>query len=464
MTAHDKLLETYRASLDRLIKRIERLEASGRWSGVERRMVKEITRAVAELDKTAARQMEQIVIRSWEIAADNTRRALEVTAPLGGGLNTTAMQMIAENAADALVDANHRFGRRWEDNLRRIGLEMAAEKLSTAQTIRQAKARLTETLRDEGYTAFTDRNGRAVRLDAYAAMVARTTSREATNAATAQTCSDYNCDLVKVVTRLTSCHVCAAVRERVFSISGQDARFPPLNTVHGYKEGFKTIHPNCTCVLVPIVWDKQSPDEQARYLRDAGKPMDIDPRSAAEVARYNAAQRTNRDRSRDRRQYEAYKAVLGDDAPKTFSGFRASKRSGSEHWRRIQLDYRRRNRLAKNPSLTLPGAENAYAENTKFERYLFDPASERGYSKGVAFSSHLGYTKDNWDEMRREIISKAGRYPAKYAGDTERGPKYEQAMVLYGPKRNPMDVMVPWEIGADGPRMITAQPNRGRET
>lgn len=103
---------------------------------------------------------------------------------------------------------------------------------------------------------------------------------------------------------------------------------------------YKAVHPNCAHRLLPYIWDQKTEQEQKTALKDAQKPFDLDPRGEAERLRYEKVQRENAERLRDRKQWERYKAVLGDEAPKTLSAFRAMKRADSERWQDLTADYR----------------------------------------------------------------------------------------------------------------------------
>jgi hypothetical protein len=146
--------------------------------------------------------------------------------------------------------------------------------------------------------------------------------------------------LVRAASYKATCDVCAPIQGRIFSISGKDKRFPALSSVPGFDRGFKAIHPNCRHRLVPIVWEMCTEEEQTKYLADAGKPVKGDTRGAKEVEAYHAAQAKNRKLWQDRRQWEKYKATLGDEAPKTFSAFRKMKNTGGMGWDSLQEKYR----------------------------------------------------------------------------------------------------------------------------
>lgn len=457
MTAQDRLIKYYQDSYSKLLKKIERLSESGNWNGCYMRLLREIRKTVGQLDTAAARDLTELVKTAY--TASETKALATLPGGPFGGLNRRAMYLVAENAVDMLSDANHYFGRQIEDRIRKIGLDAVAEKLSTAQTVKEAKRRIVEMLQAEGMTTVSGGAGRNYRLETYAELVARTTTREATNTATTSTAEQIGYDLVKFTTHYPTCDVCAPIQGRVFSISGKDTRFPPLSSVPGFDKGFKTIHPNCRHVLVVTVESLWTDDERARYLADAEKPVNVDTRTAAEVAKYNAMQAEKRDRWQDRRQHEKYQARLGDDAPKSFSGFRAVKRADGDKWKLMQMDYKRRQRLAKNSDFALPNAVRTTAADSKFPKYFYNPNNQDGYTKGLAFSSHLGYNIDNWEDFREDLLRRSRFNPATQTKTTEHGVKYEQKMIVYGLKGTPMDVMTVWIVKGDETLFVTAYPD-----
>jgi len=459
MTAQDRLLKYYKDAFEQLLRKISSAPGAD-WNRYYKRLLKEIEKAVAELDKAAAMELAEITQKAYSAAEAKALAAIqEAAGPFGGKLNRNVIQLIAENAVDEMVSANHYFGRRLADNIRQIGLDAIAEKTATAQTVRKAQKRIIQRLKADGMTSVTGDAGKQYRLDSYAELVARTTTREATNTGTTNTAEQLGYDLVKFSSHYPTCEVCAPIQDRVFSISGKDPRFPPLSSVPGFDKGFKTVHPHCRHVLVITIEALWTPEERARYLADAGKPVRGDTRTQQEVDRYNAMQAEKRDRRQDRRQYDKYRALLGDDAPKTFSAFRAIKQADDTKWKLMQRDYKRRARLAANPELVLPNVESSTAADAKFLKYFYNPENQDGYTKGLAFSSHLGYNVDNWEDFRADILRRSRLNPAAFSRDTEHGPKYEQKMIIYGLKGTPMELMTVWIIQDGEPRFVTAYPD-----
>lgn len=152
---------------------------------------------------------------------------------------------------------------------------------------------------------------------------------------------------------------------------------------------------------------------------------------------------------RTRREVERIKdmrAVLGDKKiPKGIDIFEEMPYN-KEQMRYVNLDYSRRKRLIDHPELKLPRVESATIANEKFTNYLFNPANARGWAKGQAFTSRLGYDINNWEELRSVIKQNATDFPATAKATDEYGTRYEQLQVIYGLKDKPANVVVGWLI------------------
>ena len=332
-----------------------------------------------------------------------------------------------------------------QDNaLRRAGLEATGEKFASSSTLRQMQKNMIAKLQTEGFMTVQYGSGKGafqVPIDAYAQMVSRSTTREAGNIARETQLTENGYDLMKMTEHFPTCNVCAALQGRVYSISGKDKRFPALSTA--FKSGYRNVHPNCRHSVVPYIEELQTPEELEQEIAQSNKPL-VDNRPADERALYNKQQAQTRAFRQDRYQHERYKAALGEDAPKTFGAFRKLKKADGEKWKFMQLDYKRRCKLFDNPSLVLPNASIATAADAKFTRYLFDSSSKSGHAKGLAFTSRLGYNKENWQELQGEILKRAPISPSKHISTDDYGAKFEQKIVVYGKKGTPANVVVGW--------------------
>jgi hypothetical protein len=140
------------------------------------------------------------------------------------------------------------LGRRFNDAYRRVALETVAGGVIGLDTRRQTSAMLARKLVTEGVTTalagFVDRSGRRWSLASYAAMVARTTTREAMTSATANRLEEHGLDLVTIPVHLHPADECTPYEGNVYSLSGRDPRYPVLPARPPF-------HPNCVHVLAP---------------------------------------------------------------------------------------------------------------------------------------------------------------------------------------------------------------------
>jgi len=134
-----------------------------------------------------------------------------------------------------------------------------------------------------------------------------------------------------------TCGICAALQDRVYSISGKDKRFPPLSTA--FKSGYHNVHPNCRHVMTPYIESLRTDAEIQEEIAKSNAPFE-DTRTEEEKKLYNKQQAQNRRARDDRRQYERYKERLGEDAPKTFSAFRRIKKAGGTPWGVLEAQYK----------------------------------------------------------------------------------------------------------------------------
>lgn len=229
-------------------------------------------------------------------------------------------------------------------------------------------------------------------------------------------------------------------------------RFPVSEAKAGVNR--PPMHPHCRSTTMPEV-DMEVLAKIKRAARDPVTHKSITvPGDMSYAEWYRQYVQGNRDaednekkvrnRQSDKKLFEQYRAVLGDHAPKSLVSFQRMKYNEPEKWEFAKLDYARRNKLKNHPEIALPNAENAVAPEPKFTKYLFNPENQKGYPKGNAFTSRLGYGPDNWSSLQEEIVRGAKEYPATFKGNNGFGDLYEQKMVLYGKNRIPANVIVGW--------------------
>lgn len=233
--------------------------------------------------------------------------------------------------------------------------EAVKDKISTGATLAQAQATIATNLEAQGIQSVQImRNGKKtyMQLDSYAAMVARSTTAEATNQAVLRRVVDVNGDLVKMSSHFPTCPICFPLQGRVYSITGKTPGYPRLEVA--YSGGYANIHPNCKHRLLPYIPELKSPKEIKKDQAISNRPFEIEDMSSREqgvfnrqLEAYNKGQANNRESYFNREQWKRHLARLGSDAPQTFSGFMRMKNSGSESWDKLQSDYRAAGRELK---------------------------------------------------------------------------------------------------------------------
>lgn len=226
--------------------------------------------------------------------------------------------------------------------------EAIRDKISTGETLRQAQANIALKLEQQGIRAVRIiRNGRPVyiQLDHYSAMVARSTTAEATNQAVLRRVVDVNGDLVKMSTHFGACPICFPLQGRVYSITGDTPGYPRLEIA--YSGGFANIHPHCKHRLMPYIPELKSPAEIKKDKAFSNRTFELEDMSPAvqkiyarQLKAYNAGQEKRRGVYFNREQWKRYMARMGSDAPQTFSGFMRIKNNNSDSWNDLRADFR----------------------------------------------------------------------------------------------------------------------------
>lgn len=247
--------------------------------------------------KQIVRMMDIEAIR-WSNAAakkayTSKRRSTAAAAERVGNLETgwkndpeAAIQRLADKSAKAFVVANstiERTANKFLDAYKTaFGATKAAQSTEQVQAVSAAMEkeleRKVELYLARGYSEdeisrslrnylgkmlkgedFIEVGGRFYSIASFAEMTAREQLHNIYVEATVAECNRYGNDLVQMSRHQDPCEMCAALEGMVFSISGQDDEFPPLNEpVEVEVEGKivmvdpKAPHPNCEHNLNPV--------------------------------------------------------------------------------------------------------------------------------------------------------------------------------------------------------------------
>ena len=471
-----ELIQQYKQAQDEITQEIGK-EAKGTQGEYKHKLMARISAILAGLyaatEAWSVRHIPQIYsegIQQAQRGVNAQYRAAGKTPPNIGKATSAdfdAVSILQRNLNADLTNAVGHVGRMMDDEIRKAGIKASLEKVSSGQTVRQMQRNLIKTLEKKGIAAIEYMRGGTkcyMSLDAYAELVARSTVHEARNTANINLGVRIGNDLVKMSSHFGSCPICEPYQGRVFSVSGTSPNYPALYDTP-WSSAYQNFHPHCRHILTQYIEELQSDEDIQNMRKYSNRAFDIGGKGwtkeqIAQAKRSLENYRAGQDRKRklytDRKQWQSYKAVLGDDAPKSFSGFRRMKQSGNDNWQYTQLDYRRRKKLIDHPDLALPNADKTTAAKDKFTQYLFGGTNADGLAKGRVLQSRLGYNIDSWEDLQQEILTRATKYPATLRDLDEYGTAYTQKIILYGNKGKPANVIVGWKTQGDKTWMTSA--------
>ncbi len=88
-----------------------------------------------------------------------------------------------------------------------------------------------------------------------------------------------------------------------------------------------------------------------------------------------------------------------------------------------------------------------------------DEAHPKGHDKAVWFRKALGFTKENMDDLAKQIHFDPNL--AQKTQVTEFGQKYNQVIRIVGSNGRTIDVTTAWIVGPDNvPKLVTTVPTK----
>lgn len=454
MASREEIIALYVQTDERLRALVEQLEAGNSNARLIAELNLQIDLILTELTERAGHSLAALIgeeYRAGATAAVSQLAAAGITAnsSLKSVIHQRAAQAIMDEAFYSILKASEHMS---EDSKQRItnAVRLANEKsLTLGMSRREATKQAIDEINSKGITGVIASNGAHIPADKYMNGVVHYHQRKAHVTGTENMAAQNGYDLVYVNYVGITCEHCARKQGRVYSLSGNDMRWPHMTDE--YKPPY---HSHCVHSMSIWIEEYQSPEEVARLLEISNK-KDAETRSEQHIRRYKEIQAKKAQLNADRKQFDRYRKVV-PETPKSFSAFRQLKKNNHVRWEFMQLDYRRQKRLLDHPELALPHAATVMAADAKFSKYLFNPENKKGYAKGTAFTSRLGYNIDNWKELQKEITQRATRYPATYKKTNDFGNLYEQKIVIYGKHNKPANVVVGWIINDSQTKMTSA--------
>lgn len=326
------LRKQYEDSITKLLGQLQAVSPTGSTAAYKKKILFGIQQEMEVLDKFAVEWSNMKIPQAYRFGLMSSyleyrKKGID---PGKVAFNAGVVQTLVDNASKSLVDANKFVGRTINDTLRKVSLEVIASKVATGDTVKETKKRLLDAFATNGIATLKDKNGKNVNLQSYAEMIARTTTREATNLGAIQEVEDAGDDLVQMTQHHSTCPICAVYEGRVYSISGKDTRYLPLSTVF---KGHMTIHPNCTHSIVPYV--RKFDDDPEQTELDSNRPMKVEPEQKASIDAYNRIQAKQATKRQIIDEWKASQAINPTKTPKSVSHFASMKNAKTKVYQEL---------------------------------------------------------------------------------------------------------------------------------
>lgn len=437
MADADKLIALYTQAGERLIQLIRSLETGSYTQRRKERLLKQIDEILADLTDGSAQSMSELLAEAYKAGSREASGSMMAQGMAENQVNTVLEPIIHQQAVQAIMDdtffrileatdnMSQDAKRRVEEVVRTATERMLSEGISRREATKEAIAKMT----DQGITGIVAKNGARIPADKYMNGVVQYNLRKAHVTGAENTIVQNGLDLVYVNYVGITCEYCAKYQGRVYSISGNDSRFPKLEIRPPY-------HAHCVHSISAWIEEYQSPDEVERMIAASHRPF-TDNRTEANIRRYNEIQLDKARKNETRKQWMRYKTVLPNDVPdlRTFASMKAR---GATAYKDLQELYRKANVI--NKEMLLPKNVAAIKTHGRDVIMLRDRITANGPEwKSVKLAeSHLAkrkkrehipaeWTMEDYDNKIRQIVEKTDSQVYRY-----RLPEFEQDYFVFG--------------------------------
>lgn len=166
----------------------------------------------------------------------------------------TAYRVFQNDAYQAFNQSRLPIIRDTQDKIRELIIQASESSYRDADTFTRRKMtqEVINRFADEGITGIRYSNGRTMKIDSYAEMIARSQTKNAWNEASFNRLQQYGMDLVVISVHYPCSDLCVPYQGNVFSISGTSDRYPSLESA--ISGGL--YHPNCKHTSSGFTGDK----------------------------------------------------------------------------------------------------------------------------------------------------------------------------------------------------------------
>lgn len=330
MSKVEKLIQMYREASEDLLQQIRQLE-----NGIAKQRVQTVLYHVQEiikkLQQDSSELSNEIVTESYEEGSNEAIKQLieqgvsEVQTSLKTVIHEHAVQEILNETFYRILEATDHMSAdvkgRIEEVVKRANEKSLIQGISRRRATKDAIADLAK----QGITGIVYKNGAVMPAEAYMANVIQYNQRKAHVDGSINRLIENDQDLVYVNYVGVTCELCAKYQGRVYSISGNDKRFPALTERPPY-------HGHCVHSTSAWVEEYQDDEDINQALSDSNRPF-TDNRTEKNIKQYVEIQRDKSKKNETRKQWIRYKARMPDLPDlRTFASHKARNTRKYQEW------------------------------------------------------------------------------------------------------------------------------------
>ncbi|MHA6484477.1 phage minor capsid protein [Paenibacillus sp. strain BS8-2] len=347
MATMEQIIALYVRADERLRELVQSLEDGSIGRRRKEILMRHIEEIIADLTRQAGQQTAALIGDEYRTGAAEAVKQISAVGMAREAIDETLKPLIHQPAAQAIMDdafysileASDNMSadakRRIEDAVRTANERSLTEGLSRREATKQALA----DINNRGITGIVAKNGAQIPADKYMNGVIHYHQRKAHVTGAENMIVQNGLDLVYVNFVGITCEYCSKYQGRVYSISGNDPRFPKLEIRPPY-------HSHCVHSISAWIEEYTPADEVERMIATSNRPF-TDNRTEANIRRYNEMQRDKSWKNETRKQWIRYKSVLPNDTP-DLRTFASQKARDTKRYRELQENYRRVNVRMKN--------------------------------------------------------------------------------------------------------------------
>ncbi|MBU5214947.1 phage minor capsid protein [Heyndrickxia oleronia] len=336
MKKTEKLIQLYTDASDELLWQIRSLE-DGPTKSRKDFILRQVKEILEKLRKESSELGTQIIEESYEDGSDEAIQLLieqgveEVNHSLKSAIHEQAVQEIIDEVFYRILEATDNMSKDVKDRVAKVVKQANERSLVQGISRRQATKQAIVELTDMGITGIVYKNGTVMPVEKYLANVIHYHQRKAHVDGAINRMIENDQDLVYVNHVGVTCQMCAKYQGRVYSISGNDKRFPKLDPRPPY-------HGHCVHNATPWVEEYRDESEIQEALKESNRPF-TDNRTEQNIREYERIQKDKSKKNETRKQWIRYKARMPDLPDlKTFASQKARNTKKYQEW---MLDYRK---------------------------------------------------------------------------------------------------------------------------